>query len=575
MRRTLARSRALLLLLVAAIVLSPVLVVTSAEAAAYQVRITLSDTNVVVGDMVHVHGTVKPATSGKVLLQRRKSGTWTTFRRLRLDTGVYTTTVRFDEPGVAYLRVVAPGGNGASRGVSKTRTVRVLNHATNPQIVTASLPSGSVGTPYDAQVKNADDRPGTWSIAQGSLPPGLTLDPATGKISGTPTAVITSDFAVYFRDQDGRVAARMYKIQVVDTAPEQLIVTTALPNGVKGTAYSAQLKSKDDRAGTWSVTQGALPAGLTVNGTTGAITGTPTAVGKADFTVRFQDSADHSSARVLSITVGETQSAPVIATSSLPPGVVGDPYAVQMHTADGRTGTWSITQGTLPPGLALTASTGVISGTPTTTAIKDFTVRFQDGAGQAVTKEFSIVVEASRPEIITTSLPAAVKDEAYSTALKTKDDRPGVWNVSQGTLPAGLALNQSTGVITGTPTAVGSSTFQIRFRDTLGVTDSQELTIVVAASRPVIATTTLPKGTKGKAYTATLKTADNRAGTWAVQSGALPAGLTLNATTGVISGTPTTNGKASFVIRFRDAAGVEATKPLTIQIGSCLLLICV
>ena len=401
--------------------------------------------------------------------------------------------------------------------------MRVLGNATNPQIVTATLPAGAVGAPYSATVSTADGRAGTWSIGAGALPPGLTIARATGVISGTPTAAGTSQVGVYFRDTDGRVAAKVYNITITENAADQLIVTTALPNGVKGTAYTATLQSKDNRPGTWSITAGALPAGLTLAPATGAISGTPTTLGKADFTVRFQDANSNASTRALSITITETQTNPVIATTALPNGAAGVPYATQMHTTDGRAGTWSITAGTLPPGLTLTASTGVISGTPTAAAIRDFTVRFQDGAGLSATKGLSIVIEASAPQIVTTSLPAAAKGVAYSAQVMIQDARPGVWDITSGTLPAGLTLAPTTGIISGTPTATGTSAFVIRFRDTLNIADTQALSIVVTTAPPVIATTTLPVATTGTAYTATLTTADNRPGTWSI-FGRHPAG---------------------------------------------------
>ncbi len=664
MRRNLARSRALLLLLIATLLLSPALVATSAEAAAkapYRVGIKLSDTNVAAGTTVRVSGKVRPLTTGKVKVQRRVSGNWTTLKRVRLVASSYATTVRFNEPGVAFLRVVAPASKGNRKGTSRTRTVRVLNHATNPQIATATLPNGTVGTAYSATVSTADGRPGTWSIGSGALPPGLTIAPATGVISGTPTATGSSQFGVYFRDRDARVAAKVFNVSiaaaeqgpVISTttlpgatvgtaytaqlqtvgnvsgtwtlstgtlpaglslnaasgvisgtpttvgtsaftvqfkdsanrtatkqlsiavaAADQLIVTASLPNGVRASAYTAQLQSRNNVAGTWSISQGLLPPGLSLNNGTGAITGTPTANGKSDFTVRFQDAAGNVGTRALSITITEPGTGPVIATTALPNGVAGVAYETRVHTVDGRAGTWSLAAGTLPPGLTLTASTGVISGTPTAAAIRDFTVRFTDNAGSSVVRDFSIIIEATAPEITTVALPSAVRGVPYSQALETRDSRAGYWDISQGVLPPGLNLNTNTGVISGTPTNSATYRFTVRFRDTLNVTDTQDLAIAVTESQPVIATSSLPVGTVGTPYSATLATADNRAGTWSISTGSLPAGLTLAPATGVISGTPTTREVSDFVVKFKDANNLEATKPLSIRIQSCFLIFC-
>ena len=391
-------------------------------------------------------------------------------------------------------------------------------------------------------------------------------------ISGTPTTAGTSAFTVQFKDAADKTATK--QLSIVVSSADQLIVTATLPNGVKGSAYSATLQSKDNRAGTWSITAGTLPAGLSLAPATGVISGTPTTVGKSDFTVGFQDANNNASTRALSITIAVEGSEPVIATTGLPSGAAGVPYSAQLHTADGRAGTWSLAAGKLPPGLTLTASTGVISGTPTAAALEDFTVKFTDGAGLTATKELSIAIEASAPEIITTSLPAAVKGTAYSQTLQTKDSRSGVWDVASGTLPAGLTLAATTGVISGTPTATGTSAFKIRFRDTLNIADTQDLSIVVTNSAPVIATSSLPNGQTGSPYTATLTTADNRAGTWSISTGTLPDGLSLAPATGVISGTPTTRATSNFVVKFKDADTAEATKPLSITVQTCFLGLC-
>jgi len=392
MRRTLARSRAFPLLIILAALLSPALVATSAEAAPYRVGIKLSDTNVVVGDTVYISGKVRPLTTGKVTLQRRQAGTWRTLKKVRLSASSYVTSIRADRAGVTFVRVVAPGGHGSTKGESKVRTIRVQNNSTNPQIPNASLPAGTVGAAYQAQVRTSDDRAGNWSIGAGALPPGLTINKTSGLISGTPTAVGTSQFGVYFRDTDGRVAAKIFNITITETVPDQLIVTTSLPNGVKGTAYSATLQSKDNRPGTWSITAGALPAGLTLAPATGVISGTPTTVGTGNFTVRFQDANSNASTRALSILV--TNTPPVISTASLPKGKVNTAYTATLKVADNRAGTWSVSTGTLPAGLTLAPATGVISGTPTTKGTSNFVIKFKDADGVEVTKPLSITIQS-------------------------------------------------------------------------------------------------------------------------------------------------------------------------------------
>jgi hypothetical protein len=390
MRRSLVRSRALLLLIVLTALLSPALVATSAEAAPYRVSMKLSDTNVSVGDTVKVSGQVRPLTTGRVKVQSRKAGVWKTVKRVRLVASTYATNIKLTQSGVTFLRVVSAGSKGHAGGTSKVRNVRVTSNSTNPQISTATLPAGSVGAPYTGQVATADGRPGTWTIGAGALPTGLTINPVSGAITGTPTAVGSSQFGVYFTDTDRRVAAKVFSIVISADGP--VITTTTLPGGSVGTAYTATLTTAGNAAGTWSVTTGTLPAGLTLAAATGVISGTPTTAGTSAFTVQFKNAANATATKQLSIVV--TGTPPVISTTTLPKGKVNVAYTATLTTAGNVPGTWSIATGTLPAGLTLAPTTGVISGTPTVKGTSSFTVKFVDAQGVVVTKPLSIQIQS-------------------------------------------------------------------------------------------------------------------------------------------------------------------------------------
>ena len=178
--------------------------------------------------------------------------------------------------------------------------------------------------------------------------------------------------------------------------------------------------------------------------------------------------------------------------------------------------------------------------------------------------------------ITTTTVPDATVGVAYSAPLAaTGGITPYTWAVTTGTLPAGLTLDPSTGVISGTPTTAGASSFTVMVTDsTTGTpqTDTQGLSItVVAAGTPVSITTKhLPRGHVGHAYSATLAaTGGATPYTWAVTSGTLPAGLTLDPSTGVISGTPTASGREKFTVTVTDSTTPTAqtdSKRLSIRV---------
>jgi hypothetical protein len=173
------------------------------------------------------------------------------------------------------------------------------------------------------------------------------------------------------------------------------------------------------------------------------------------------------------------------------------------------------------------------------------------------------------PSITTTSLPKGIKNRSYNANLTASGGRPNYsWSVLSGSLPAGLSLSSSAGVISGTPTTTGTSTFTVQVSDGNSQTASQGLTIEIIPDLPTITTTALPSGTSMSAYTSTLTaTGGTTPYTWSVFSGSLPPGLSLSSS-GTISGTPTTTGGYSFTIQVADAGARTATQPLAITVNS-------
>nr|ALG05170.1 ice-binding protein [bacterium] len=183
-----------------------------------------------------------------------------------------------------------------------------------------------------------------------------------------------------------------------------------------------------------------------------------------------------------------------LSPTTLPPGVSGAPYA-QLITATGGTGpyTYSISSGTLPPGLSLNAATGAITGTPTSFGTFDFIVTALDANGCPGTRPYEIIVAAPSCPAITltpTTLPSGPVGVGYSSFVTgTGGVAPYSYAVSAGALPTGLTLGAGTGVINGTPSAIGIFTFTITASDLNSCPGSRQYVIVVAdrlpASQPV------------------------------------------------------------------------------------------
>jgi large repetitive protein len=176
-----------------------------------------------------------------------------------------------------------------------------------------------------------------------------------------------------------------------------------------------------------------------------------------------------------------------ISTSSLPVGTVNVPY-VGVIGAVGATGTftWNLISGNLPPGLSLSSSSTssvTILGTPNTVGTSKFTIQVVDSAGSSVSRTFSITINPPPPlAVTTTSLPQGTVGITYpSTQLQTNQSGSFSWTQTGGTLPPGLSLSTA-GVISGTPTTVGTFTFTVQVTNASGQTANANLTIVINPS---------------------------------------------------------------------------------------------
>jgi len=233
--------------------------------------------------------------------------------------------------------------------------------------------------------------------------------------------------------------------------------TTTLPDAIAGTAYSAGLSAPAVPAATYSIVSGA-PAWLTINGTTGALGGTPPAGIESTSLVTFR--ATGSVAVDAQITL-RAITLPVITTTTLPAAPIAAAYSVQILTTGTGPISIAVLSGTLPPGLSLVG--GFIVGTPTvSTGAYSFTLRATGPGGQTDDQALSIVCVAATgalPVITTSTLPSGTVGTAYLAEIAATGTQPITYGAAN--LPAGLSLVAGTknrirnpsgqGAVVGTP----------------------------------------------------------------------------------------------------------------------------
>lgn len=258
-------------------------------------------------------------------------------------------------------------------------------------IAPEELPDAVEDLFYNQQLSTADGAIDRWRVAEGSLPSGLGLSATNGAIAGIPTTPGTSSFTVEAQ-QGGtqrRTGERIYAITVLPQLELEATLTAARVN----VAYSAT-PTMTGGVQPYTVEIVGLPAGLTYNTTTGAITGTPvnTYTGLAlQITVTDSGQPQQTTTEQTTLVVKPPQV--VITTMVLDDGQVGVAYSERIMAGDGRTPyAWAVTAGILPDGLRLDTSTGVISGTPTTAQISAVTIQVTDSDSPPTTDSVELTI---------------------------------------------------------------------------------------------------------------------------------------------------------------------------------------
>jgi hypothetical protein len=310
-----------------------------------------------------------------------------------------------------------------------------------------------------------------------------------------------------------------------------------------------------------------LPAGLALDAATGAIMGTPVAVGVTVVSVTATNATGTSNAATLTLTVSAAGTAPVITSPIAEPGTVGTVFATYAITATGSPTSYAATG--LPPGLSLNAATGAISGTPTAAGVSVVTLGATNGTGTGTATLTLTIAAAGVVPVITSTTsgyyPGTV-GSVFATYTIAATGSPT--SFSAVGLPPGLTLNAATGAINGTPTAAGTYTVTAKATNSSGTgTSVFAIAIAPPAAVPVITSTAsgnnpanvgteFPTYTVGATGSPTSYTATG-----------LPPGLTLNALTGAINGTPTTAGTYVVALSATNSAGT-GTSSLTITVAA-------
>ena len=430
-----------------------------------------------------------------------------------------------------------------------------------------TISQGHVGVPYV---------PVTYSVSGGvppyvlnltsAVPPGMTFNPITWVLSGTPTTGGSYSFDFTATDQAGDFGTAMSALPVPD------IVPLTLSDGAIGAPYSAGFNALafTVNSPTLSVS-GVLPPGVVFSsvGGSGQLSGTPTVAGTFTFTASASGGGLTAS-RIYSITI---LSSPPMSIGGVPSGTVGLPYSQQVPVYNATPPvTFTITSGVLTPGLTLSPS-GLLSGTPTKAGSYGVDVALKDSTGKNGSGNLSVVFVPPPLSVSPATIPSGAVGQPYSVTFSASG---GVGNyrynlVLQGV--PGLSLDSNTGILSGTPTSGGVYNIRIDASDPSSATGSQTYTLNITGPTPPFSLTplTLPDGTAGKFYISGVNASGSLLPvTFAVTGGTPPPGLVFTPIPNgiTINHVATTPGTYQFQITGTDSSNRSVSQNYSVNIAS-------
>jgi hypothetical protein len=481
------------------------------------------------------------------------------------DTGLLSGTPGPGTSGSYTVTFTASNGVGTDAVQTFTLTIKQ-----SPTFTSANKASFAVGAAGSFTVTTTGFPTPVLSEA-GALPSGVTFNAATGLLSGTPAPGTNKTYVIIFTASNGvgSNATQIFTLTVDQASQAPAITSANKTTFIAGSAGSFQVTATGFPSPTLSAL-GAMPSGVSFHTDTGLLSGTPAPGTGGSYVLSFTASNGVGSNAVQSFTLFVNQS-PSFTSASKTTFAVGQAGSFQIMASGFPAPVLGAT-GSLPSGVTFDAGNGLLSGTPAPGTGGTYALTFTAGNGIGASASQSFILTINQSPAFTSGSSTTFTAGSFGSFAVTASGTPAPLLATRGALPNGVTFNVGSGLLSGTPAAGTGGSYPFTFTATNGIGEVVAQNFILTVNQaPEFTSAAVASFTEGSLGIFTLKVLGYPVPTLAV-NGALPAGVTFDAATGLLGGPPTagTGGNYSLTFTAHNGIGENASQHFVLTIGAPL-----